>query len=637
MQSQTPRPRVRQQVAGATLRACAATLFLINALICDLAIRNANGSESPSTSVARILILFETQSTLPAAEEIAHGLYKEFDKLPPTRLDLYTEYLDIVRFQLEGYERAVENYLEVKYGNLPLDVVIVVGPVALAFMLERRDRLFSGVPMLFGGVGRESAMELDLPEDVSGQYIDFDTTKTIDLARGLQPDAGRIVAFTGSGSFDRRWLDTARGQLGSEYSGLPVDYVTDLSLQGFMSTARALQADTILLVLTIYQDVNGRIFVPRAAAAEIAAVAGAPSYGVYNTYVGEGFVGGFITTFEAIGASLARQAQRILSGAPTPQSQLVASPARPIVDWRQLERWGLDAARLPKDTDLRFYDPTVWEQYRLQILAALAVILLQAGTIVALIFQNRRRRELSQELALGRLELAHLSRSSQLGELSGAFAHELNQPLTSILANAEAGARLLRRNQPDLKEIGEIFEDIIADDQRAAAVTGQLRQLMLKGETSFEQIDLNDVVASTIALVKSELVARQVRVDFRPDGASMPVRGNATQLKQIVLNLILNAADAMAELPSHNRRIEVEVGEVENGMRVLAVSDRGPGLSPEMKEKVFEPFVSTKANGLGLGLAICRTIAEAHGGTLRFDETMGRGARAILTLPSDTR
>jgi signal transduction histidine kinase len=624
-------------MAGVPIKACAATLFLINALLCSPIIAAAAASEGPSPSGVRILIVFETQSTLPAAEEIAQALYEEFDKFPATQLELYTEYLDIVRFPLEGYERAVESYLEVKYGNIPLDVVIAIGPVALAFMLERRDRLFQDVPMLFGGVGDESGAELQLPDDVSGQYIDFDTTKTIDLAKGLQPYADRIVVFTGSAPFDRRWLDRARAQLGREYSGLAVDYVTDLSLEGFMSAARALPADTILLVLTIYQDVNGRIFVPRAAAAEIAAVAGAPSYGVYNTNVGEGFVGGVITTFEAIGKSLARQAQGFLSGDPGPQTQLVASPVRPIVDWRQLERWGLDPARLPDDTELRYHEPSVWERYRLQILGALAVILLQAGTIVALIVQNRKRRDLSQELALERLELAHLSRSSQLGELSGAFAHELNQPLTSIMANAEAGARLLQRKKPDLKEIGEIFDDIIADDRRAASVTGQLRQLMLKGETSFERIDLNDAVASTIALANSELVARRVQVDFRPGIGPMRVRGNAAQLQQIVLNLMLNAADAMADLPSRDRRIDVEIRKGEDGTRVLAVSDRGPGLSPEMREKAFEPFVSTKANGLGLGLAICRTIAEAHGGALRFDETTGRGARAVLTLPSFAR
>jgi len=593
-------------------------------------------ASATANPITRVLVVFESESTLPAANEIARGLYRQLNSAASTEIEFYSEFLDMYRFPGPEIRRAVADSLTLKYGGVALDVVIVIGPSILDFILEYRDAIVPAVPMIVGAIGAQSAASLALPAGIGGIVTEFDVRGTVDLARRLQPDARRIVVMTGSAEFDRDWRATAQEQLGDEYHGLAVDYLSGLSLEGFVDAARSLTRDSILVILTIFGDAEGRRPVPRDAAARIATAAGAPSYGVYSTFVGGGIVGGLINTFESIGTALAIQAEQIASGSDV-DAELVALPGRPVIDWRQLKRWGLDAARLPEDTDLRFYDPTVWEQYRLQILAALAVILLQAGTIVALIFQNRRRRELSQELALGRLELAHLSRSSQLGELSGAFAHELNQPLTSILANAEAGARLLRKKQPDLKEIEEIFKDIIADDQRAAAVTGQLRQLMLKGETNFEQIDLNDVVASTIALVKSELVARQVRVDFRPDGASMPVRGNATQLKQIVLNLILNATDALAELPSHNRRIEVEVGEVENGMRVLSVSDRGPGLSPEMKEKVFEPFVSTKANGLGLGLAICRTIAEAHGGTLRFDETMGRGARAILTLPSDKR
>jgi C4-dicarboxylate-specific signal transduction histidine kinase len=241
--------------------------------------------------------------------------------------------------------------------------------------------------------------------------------------------------------------------------------------------------------------------------------------------------------------------------------------------------------------------------------------------------------ERSQELALERLELAHLSRRTQLGELSGAFAHELNQPLTSILANAEAGARLLKRIPLDTQELAEILADIVEEDKRAAAVITQLHRLLIKGDAKLDSVDLNDAVTATIALARCELLARHTKCDFQRERPSLPVRGNVVQLQQVILNLILNAVDAMSHLAPAERIIEIVTRQRDDGCRELAISDRGPGLSAEMRTKAFQPFVSTKPNGLGLGLSICRSIALAHGGTLAFDEQKQKGAQIVLALP----
>jgi C4-dicarboxylate-specific signal transduction histidine kinase len=334
-----------------------------------------------------------------------------------------------------------------------------------------------------------------------------------------------------------------------------------------------------------------------------------------------------------MGQDMVRLTDQFLAGAPS-TPQIIRSDGGPLVDWRQMRRWRIDTARLPQGTELRFYEPTAWERYRTLILAAAAVVLLQTATIVALILQGRRRRRTEQELTLERLELAHLSRRTQLGELSGAFAHELNQPLTSILANAEAGARLLRKDPPDTRELKDILGDIVEEDKRAAGVIAQLRQLMVKGEVKLDPIDLNEAVTATIALARSELVARQTKCEFDREQPYLPVRGNLVQLEQVILNLILNAIDAMSDLAPSERHIAIATRKRDDGSRELAISDRGRGLSPEMRANAFKPFVSTKAKGLGMGLAICRSIASAHGGTLKFDEHKTDGARVILLLPA---
>ena len=191
----------------------------------------------------------------------------------------------------------------------------------------------------------------------------------------------------------------------------------------------------------------------------------------------------------------------------------------------------------------------------------------------------------------------------------------------------------MRKHPPDTQELKEILGDIVEEDKRAAGVIAQLRQLMVKGEAKLDPMNLNEAVTATIALARSELIARQTKCEFDREQPDLPVRGNLVQLEQVILNLILNATEAMSHLAPSERRIAIATRKRDDGFRELAISDRGPGMSPELLANAFKPFVSTKAKGLGMGLAICRSIVLAHGGTLKFDEHKTDGARVILALP----
>jgi C4-dicarboxylate-specific signal transduction histidine kinase len=250
--------------------------------------------------------------------------------------------------------------------------------------------------------------------------------------------------------------------------------------------------------------------------------------------------------------------------------------------------------------------------------------------------QGRRRQAAQRDAAEHRLELARMSRVSQIGALSGAITHELNQPLTAILANAEAGARLLRDPAPDLTEVGEILGDIAEDDRRAAKIISDLRSLMNRRVTDHKPVDLNEVAKVVAGLVQSEALIRGVQISVRLAPRPLVVLGDVEQFKQVVLNLMLNGMDAMAEQPPSTRFLSVTTAERPDGWRVIAVQDSGPGLSDEVADDPFQPFLTTKAKGIGMGLAICRTIVEAHDGTIGF-EPCGKGARAVLALPPERR
>ena len=244
---------------------------------------------------------------------------------------------------------------------------------------------------------------------------------------------------------------------------------------------------------------------------------------------------------------------------------------------------------------------------------------------------DRRRAEL--EADSHRRELAHLGRVATLGELSGTLAHELSQPLTAVLSNAQAARRLIDRDPPDVEQIRAGLDDIIRNDKRAGAVIERLRSLLRKGDATLQPVDLNEVVRETLDLAVGELLSRRVAVTRTLVDAIPFVQADRVQLQQVVLNLVMNACDAMDATPATERRLVVATANGEGFVR-LAVTDRGHGIPDGQLERVFEPFVTFRDQGLGLGLAISRSIVTAHGGSIRAVNNADGGATFHCALPA---
>ena len=255
--------------------------------------------------------------------------------------------------------------------------------------------------------------------------------------------------------------------------------------------------------------------------------------------------------------------------------------------------------------------------------------------VLASVTDVSERRRTALELEQQRNEVAHLSRLTLLGEIAGSLAHELSQPLTSMLANAQAAQRILRRDPPDITEIEAILADIVDENRHAGEVISRLRAMLRKGERERETLDLSEVVHDVLRLARSDLLSHHVGAETEIGSLVPPIDADRVLLLQVLLNVIVNGCDAMADTDPEGRRLVLRA-EGRDGQVHLSISDRGPGIPPEDLERIFEPFVTTKRHGMGLGLAVCRTIVAEHGGRIWATNNDGRGATFHLTFPAAT-
>src|SRR5262245_13772009 len=220
-----------------------------------------------------------------------------------------------------------------------------------------------------------------------------------------------------------------------------------------------------------------------------------------------------------------------------------------------------------------------------------------------------------------------------MGELAASLAHELNQPLTAIYSNAQAAQRFMAANPADLDEVREILKDIVEDNSRAGEVISRMRAIVKKQEIAFVPLDLSSVIRDVVLLVHSDAILHNIRVSLELDPSLPPVRGDKVELQQVVLNLLLNAFEVMKDCPANEREISLRAAMDGADVVRVEVCDRGTGIGSDDLDKIFQPFYTTKRDGLGMGLSISRSIIEAHGGRLSAENNPDRGATFYFTVP----
>jgi signal transduction histidine kinase len=595
-----------------------------------LAIPKVGSAEIAGRS-PRVLILYPYDERLPATSVAGERARTRLLEATAGKIDLFSEFLDMSRFRDKDHIANMARFLAQKYAPARPDVLIALGEEAINFIVANRAAIAPDAQIVFAGIGSDLAADLHLPDDVIGALTEFDITNTFALARNLQPDARQLVVMAGSGPFDKAWLEAARRDLPAVAPNYKTTYLTGLTIDEFADRAAKLPSDVILLVLTIFKDSSGQNFIPRVALEQVAKGSSVPTYGPYSTYIGHGIVGGSGVTFESMGEAVAGLALDALAGKPITD---VVVPQTYVADIRQLERWGLQESSLPEGTVVSFKDKSLWEEHQLEIIAVVAVLVLQGLIISALLVERSRRRAAEVESRRRLLEVAHLNQSATAGALSASIAHELNQPLGAIRNNTAAAEIILGQETPDLDLIRQILADIRDDDQRASDIIQRLRGLLKKrGDIDWQEFDINEVVKGALHILHGEAERRSVLVDFAQTARQLFVRADRVHVQQVILNLATNAMDAMQDTNPAQRRLVLQTALSPGSKVAVSISDTGNGIPSEQLLRVFETFFTTKSQGTGLGLSIARTLVETYGGKIWADNHPEGGAVVSFVLP----
>ena len=558
---------------------------------------------------------------------------EELFKQSPHKIDLYEASLEGSRFQQPGEQGPIVDYLVTLFGERKLDVIVTLGAPAAFFVQKYRAQFFPSTPLIIGSPERRAVDYTKLTPNDAPVAVALDFEKWVGSILEVLPDTTHIAWAVGASPLERFWTEEFRRASQPFSERVSFEYFNDLRFEEMLKRVSELPTRSAIFYVDLRVDAAGVPLDRDSVLPRLRQATKAPIFSYIDSYLGSGIVGGPMLSSETVGRLMAQAAIRILNGEKAGDLNIPpVLPGAAQYDWRELQYWKISESRLPPGSIVRFREPTAWAQYRWQIALASAVVLLQGGLILGLLHERRRRLHAEVQSRQRSAELAHINRFSTAGELTATIAHEMNQPLGAILTNVETAEAIVRSASPDLKEIEDILADIRRDDVRAGEVIARLRSLLKKAPFELKHIDLNEVARDTIRLLSALAIARKVSLTSFIAPEPLLIKGDLIQLQQVILNLIVNAMDAMSSMPTAARRIAVSTARDGNSAE-LSVSDVGHGIPVEKLKEVFEPFFTTKSEGMGMGLSIARTIVETHGGRLTAENNTGCGATFRITLP----
>jgi signal transduction histidine kinase len=567
--------------------------------------------------------------------DYARSIREELDRQSPWSLDITDHSLVTARSSDEDPEPAFVDYLQAMFAKRPLDLIVSIGAPAAAFVQRHRERLFVTTPMVFTAVEQRRVRLARLTANDAVVPVWINYRAALENILQVLPDTKNITVVVGSSPIEKFWKDTIGKEAEPLADRVAVSWTDHLSFEDLLKQAAAMPPHSAIFWELMIVDAAGVVHEGSTPLKKLHAVANAPIFSYDESFFGQ-IVGGPIMLVADTSRQTVAIAIRILGGEKagdikTPPVEF----AKPMFDWREMQRWGISEASLPPGSRILFRNPTVWDQYRGQIFMILALLLLQGALITWLLHEHWRRQAAEARSMQQMNELARMNRLATAGQLSASLAHEIRQPLAAIASSGSAGLNWLDNKVPDLDEVRTALQTVVRQSHRADDVIKGVRAMFSHDSTVRERVNLNELIEQVLALMSRSISGNNIALETKLKDDPPPfVMVDPVQLQQVVLNLIMNAIEAMVASDHWVRMLQIETRTGETGAVIFTVADSGPGFDAKVAEKLFTPFVTTKAQGMGMGLTICKSIVEQHGGQLTGTSIKPRGAMLTLVLPA---
>ena len=562
-----------------------------------------------------VLILNQSSSFRPWPMAILSGMRSVMSGTDEEPISFYVEHLELSQFDDPGYENSLEAHFREKYRNKPIGIIATIGPSALQYALRLRETLWPSVPIVFAAVPEGAAIKSSLPANVTGTTIQMSLANMVKAARVIRPDLERF-AIVGDPLEHQLYYRHFGGELPALSRQFEVINLMGLPIAEVRRRVSALPDRTVIFYLGINVDPDAA-YVPAEVLPLLTEVANQPIIVDLETFLGNGAIGGFIVRPTQIGRDAARLVLRILDGEDASDVPVTTGDSlRPIFDWRQLQRWNISEGQLPPGSEIRFRRASMWDLYRSHILAAGTALVVQTALIVWLVYEHQRRRKAEIATRNTLSDLARVNRIATAGALSASIAHEVNQPLTGIVARGSAALRWLSGPRPDVDRARAALTQIVDAGLRASDVVKGIRAMFKKDTDVKTLLDINRIILEVLGIMRIDIQKHEVTVQLDLDEQLPPIVGERVQLQQVLLNLIMNAVEAMDGVKDRGRILRIKSALTAANRLLVVVKDTGTGIDADAIKRVFDPMFTTKSHGMGMGLSICRSIVEAHHGRL---------------------
>ena len=522
----------------------------------------------------RVMLLHSFGLDFKPWSEYAKSIRSELVRQSPWPLDIVENSLVTARSSDEDPEAPFVEYLRALFAKRPLDLIVSIGAPAAAFVQRHRQRLFAATPMVFTAVDQRRVQYSSLTANDAVVALRINYLSAFENILQVLPDTKDVIVVVGTSPIEKFWKEAIGKEVEPLANRIKLSWTDELSFETLLKQASALPPHTAIFWELMIVDAAGVVHEGDVPLTRLHAVANAPIFSYDESFFGSATVGGPLLLAADTGRQTAAAAIRILGG--EKPGEIRPPPvqfASPVFDWREMRRWGISESRLPAGSEIRFREPTVWDQYRWQILLIAAALVAQSFLIGGLFYEHRRRHNAEVEARRRIAELALMNRRSAIGETSASIAHEINQPLAAITLNGETALIYLAEKAPNLKEVTELVQSIVSDCLRVSQVVASVRAMFKKDTPDRILLDINDVIHEVLTLLRVELDGHGVVVKTSLAEGLPHLLADRVQMQQVILNLIRNASEAMSSTAAGERILWLRSAATDAGECIVVIEE----------------------------------------------------------------